>query len=122
MILERNLFIMILISQVNNKTYFFLGFSNTSKTSYVVNKEKKQGGGLSSLYEKPAEPTQKQEKITLSSSPQNPKYAPSSENKLTLLFDNKLPAAVKKEDKKGGWNQKGFNRNKIDYDDEFPEL
>ena len=40
-----------------------------------------------------------------------------SQNKLTLFFDNKIQAP-KKEPK----SKKNFNKNKVDYDDEFPEL
>ena len=43
-------------------------------------------------------------------------------NKLTLFFDNKMPP--KKEVKKAVFSNKDklLNKNRIDYDDEFPEL
>ncbi len=40
-----------------------------------------------------------------------------SQNKLTLFFDNKIQAP-----KKEAKQKKNFNKNKLDYDDEFPEL
>ena len=44
-------------------------------------------------------------------------------NKLTMLFDNKVPEVqAKKEVITTGWRKKGFEKTRFDYNDEFPEL
>jgi hypothetical protein len=50
-----------------------------------------------------------------------PKNDPFGQNKLSQLLDNKLDISVKKVSSKDPF-KKGFNKKKLDYDEEFPEL